>query len=1627
MQEKMNQETYKELHKGLVSRLTDRQFLKTIKLSKKAMLELIQISESWKEDMKTILEKDKVSCKDVLNLCEKALSFLSEEPKEGWLHYIYNDTLKQLFPEKAAKSRANSCDAGKLFYLEVLRFFLQYEVKNKPFNPRRHMEFLTEEEYKYTDTASEYRRLLHIIQEQYLLEFMRIGSEVTRHKTLAHIAGVHFICMHVGRQLREAGVPIDIALISGAAFGHDIGKYGCKLEDARRIPYLHYHYTDKYFIRNQMPAIGHIATNHSTWDLELENLSAESLVLIYADFRVKSIKEADGREVVNFFSLDDSFQVILDKLDNVDDAKRDRYSKVYAKLKDFEDYMEGLGVNTDLSTRELRQPERKDASLFNPHEAVRSLKHLAIKHNIMVMHKFNSESLFSDLIEAARSEKNWKSLRAYINIFQEYFTYMTQKQKLLTLGFLYELLMHREGDIRRQSAELIGNIIIRFDVEYRKELPEGVKREPDEITSLGLWEKYLGLIILPDHKVTEQHRRWLGYTLKIIVGFVLEHCKTTDTRKYLDAYLKYYQTEECSDSTAFILLDSIHSLPLQVCTVQDKLMLMKFTARMARKDSFEVKIAALRFIRQLSEDPESRSGCLSMILECLDDIDSSGEIGVEFLVYRILSNLSLDDKGEMKRNFENYLGKNQGVSSEIFLQNLKAATPWVLKIVNLDLLLDQIKRGTSSHMILQIAAHLSNLVKVSERVAVRHRAGEALLLIAPLLTLAQRNEIAVELSKGLEIGEYEFSKYIPQYLGELALYLHPNELDELILDFKKMLHSDNDRICSVTLDTLGVMLQNYGSYQKRFLEKDEKIQKRREVILGLILKGLSDYRETVSREAFLVIGQYLFGSERLSLEEKYLIFSVIYKKMLTLITDQWESELSFFNSAASLNHIYRFILEYLFRYSDFQLPVSDKVAFFPGSFDPFSLGHKGVVNEIRNLGFEVYLAIDEFFWSKKTQPKMIRRKIISMSVADEKNVFLFPDEIPINIGNPSDLMRLKMLFPNQSIYIVVGSDVIDKASSYLAPQEENSVHSFPHIVFDRNGENGINRVFHEPKDYPMLLNDIKCFSLPPHLEEISSTKIRENIDSNRDISNMIDPLVQRFIYENSLYLREPLFKHVFSAERIQFEIVECFEKTLAEEVTETLFRHHENKDRIRTYLLRKGTQAVLVRDGNRGNSPAGITTFHEIGMADLYDEFGSLKLASYIRSITSGKIIVLTGIAAGRDTSVKNAEQLTLTEALAYCLKNDFTYAMFHNHLGETDRKLIGLLERQGFLPVYSGQDDPIYAVDMKFPVTFFSDIETTVKDPFNQRHKVRSVIDDAHLKIGETLAKLYPGSLILTVDSGVMNHRIVDMITRENKVPNEPIESNELGECMCVPFGKILRGMTVPNTVTKSLQTEKRFAPGVNHYQITEYPYYSPLLTQIRTIKSFRRPVLLVDDLLHKGYRMKVLDPILREEGIDVRKTIVGILSGRGKDMMMLLGRPVDSVYFIPNMRSWFVESSLYPFLGGDGIRREEIGSAGIIPSVNLILPYVAPSFMTDLPRTAIYDFSMTCLENTKNILSALEEEYQQIFEKNLTLNRLSEAVYSPRYPDKGPNIRYDMNMPPSVYVENDIEHLKRLENLIL
>lgn len=66
-----------------------------------------------------------------------------------------------------------------------------------------------------------------------------------------------------------------------------------------------------------------------------------------------------------------------------------------------------------------------------------------------------------------------------------------------------------------------------------------------------------------------------------------------------------------------------------------------------------------------------------------------------------------------------------------------------------------------------------------------------------------------------------------------------------------------------------------------------------------------------------------------------------------------------------------------------------------------------------------------------------------------------------------------------------------------------------------------------------------------------------------------------------------------------------------------------------------------------------------------------------------------------------------------------------------------------------------------------------------------------------------------------------------------------------------------------------------------------------------------------------------------------------------------------------------------------------------------------------------------TLEILCVLEEEYQKMYQKNLTLGRLNEVIRETYYIDQGENLTYDMQVPASSYVRNDILKMKRLRKM--
>lgn len=1613
----MSKKQVRQMIEELTAKLCAREFLAASNLSRESVLMLMN-REYWEGQLGRIFPiKRRIQCREIYEICREPMSLIGREPRDGWMRFTYQYVCHILYPDEEFSRQAEPYAAGALFYLAVLQFIFDKEREVLPFEPMVDFAFLSEEEALSYESYTEYKKFKNAFYKEYIYEMMRLNAEVTPFRTLEHIAGVHYVAMTVARGLYEAGVPIDLTLTSGAAAGHDLGKFGCKPNE--RVPYLHYYYTNQWFNRHRMEYTGHIAANHSTWDLEPENLSVESLVLIYADFRVKQSRGEDGREITYISSLDEAFEIILSKLDNVDEAKLNRYRFVYARLHDFETYMRSLGVDVNLDKKPVKTPPMPDISLRNTEQIVDSLIFMGVEHNIDVMHRMGAERQFGNLLEAARSEKNWKNVRAYLNIFQEYFPYTNDIQKEQTLYFLYELLMHKEGDIRTQAARLIGNVIAQFNAGYRKERPADMPDIADQ-KAMELWKTFLSMIICPDHKLTVQHKRRIGYNLKQVLSSMVEHAASADIEGFLQEFLRWYEAPEKRESgEAFVLLDALHNMPFERCSRENMERMAEFACYYAvpRENSFEgLIIAAWRAFKLITAEVRDEPFCETIAEIVEHEAIAEDDISRTFLQYRILSNLGRN----VSRQEEALYGRD--VVSDIFLDNLKMATPWVLKAVNIKLLVDQVDHGKKEH-ILHIAAHLSNLIKVSEYVVVRHDAGRALLRLAPLLTADQRNEIVVELLKGLEVGEYEFSKYIPEYLGQLALWLPPEQLEEVLTYLRGLMANANDRVVSVALDTVGVLTEYYPRYKERFAEDEGTARERLGRLLGMVLGGLANHRETVRQEALLVTGQYMFGSRRLNDHEKMEIFALTHKKLLFLINENKGGELTAFYRAAALSNICRFITAYRLTIGQMEIEERKKVAFFPGTFDPFTLSHKGIVREIRDLGYEVYLAVDEFSWSKKTQPHLIRRQIVNMSVADEFHVNLFPDDIPVNIANPSDLKRLKEVFAGRTVYVVVGSDVIANASSYRKPPEKNSIHSMNHIAFrrvgDRRSDNKYNREM-----MSLITGELIELELPEYLEDISSTKIRENIDLNRDISNLIDPVVQEYIYFNGLYLREPEYKPILRARAIGFEEKEKLSEEDEAAALEYIFSDEADGRGLLKRLQESDGTFLLLRNTVEDNRLTGLLKMRSVMPEELFKVLGSVSMADMVRRHTLGSILLITGIYAEPDSAIYDPEQLLLTEALAKALEQHCSYAMFlpEDEPGEASQ---GAVIRQGFAEAENFEGKRrLWLVDMHAPLVLVQNLETTLKEPFSSSLRILRAIHKAHRELQAAMTRLYPGQLVLSLSASVIYHRLVDKITQINQVPGEPTTPRVLGNDMCVPFGKILRGKVVPNTVTKTIHTDKVYEPDLDSYRIEAFPYYSPLRSQVRTIKSFGRPVILVDDLLHKGGRFDALEPYLREEGVEVKKVLLGMISGYGRDAMATRGFEADSIYSIPNLKFWFVESTLYPFIGGDTVRRDTMKVAGLMPSVNIVLPYMVPP-LKSCSEESLFELSACCVRNSRDILLALESEYRALFGRNLTLSRLSEAVILPLCPDKGDCINYDPNLAASVYLDNDLEMLHRISQL--
>ena len=1057
-------------------------------------------------------------CAAVLALCAPDFAEKPASAQE-FLAALYQKLCAQMFPDGLPEVPVLTAD--ETAYLSALEAALYGPADS--FDPYLDLLPLPEDAISGSRVEVQYARFEQAVRESHLMAVMRLGMESTPFDPTSHTIGVHNIALHTAILAKKAGFPVDLPLVSAAALGHDIGKFGCRGEDLSRIAYLHYYYTWQWFSRHDMEEIGYISANHSTWDLEFENLPIESLLLIYADFRVRGTRAPGEKERMRIYSLKDAYEMIFCKLADMTPEKTLRYQNVYHKLSDFENLLRSRGVSPELTETELLPHETKDPSLMNAEQALQALRDLTLDGSIRLMHTLSTDQTLEQLLEQAKGEKNLQRIRMYLRLLEEYSTYMTKANKRKTLVLLYELLMHPDGDVRRIAGRIMGKILANAGPRYRKERPLSAKdgQMPPAVMALlsesaELWTHYIGLCLHPDYRISSKHALRISNSLKTICQSLFASCEEKEAGPLVKPLLN--ALTEARDEDRFVLVDALCHVP---CRYLPKKELPELSARLAAMlgtGNTELDIITLHMLLRLTH---AEQGLRPAVCAAVRQYAPRWEdhLAHDWLKARLLA--------------EPFAALDARTVSQIHLSNLKNAVHWTVKLTQINMLLEYVR--THPETAFHTALHFSNLLCVSEHLPVREAAGNALLSVAPDLLVDQINEIGIDLTRELESGQEQISRFIPPYLGRLLCLLPEKELGESVESIGKLACGASIRPARVALFTLGEALNVLPEQEAQIADH----------ILGLILTGISHYDETIHQTALAVLCRDIFGRDQLSLARKHDIFVRLHKKLLTLLAEPRTGQLTFFNCAAMLNHLYRYTVRQELLEGPFRFPPEKPAAFFPGTFDPFSVGHKQIVQEIRARGFEVYLAVDEFSWSKKTLPKLLRRRIVSISTADQWDTYLFPDEIPVNIAMPDDLARLRQLFPGRDVYLVAGSDVIANASAYKHT-EPGTAADYDHIIFCRDGS----------ADRAALASIIRgkllLLSLPPFYETVSSTRIRASVDQNLDISMLVAPVVQTYIYECGLYVRSPEQKDVLRREALYFRNVTQDEQTLPQAVRDCM-------------------------------------------------------------------------------------------------------------------------------------------------------------------------------------------------------------------------------------------------------------------------------------------------------------------------------------------------------------------------------------------------------------------------------------------------------------------------------------------
>lgn len=630
--------------------------------------------------------------------------------------------------------------------------------------------------------------------------------------------------------------------------------------------------------------------------------------------------------------------------------------------------------------------------------------HIAQKAEGQIKDFLSKESGILWLIDQLKGETDWRMLRIWLALLDNYANVISLPHKKMLLEEMFPMLVHPKGTVRRLSADSMGRLLGECDLLHS-----------------NLWDWFLRKLLFSDSVREGGEEESIGFAVKKILERLLNCLEERERKAVLSVYVSYFKSARWDDLTCFCLIAGIEEFSYEIWNNVQLHYIFGFLRHHLAGEQKELRLISLRLIKNWLEQGILLSDDMRDFLEGLElQKDSSGE---NYLLVKIWD--QIDAKTEEK---EKYISPT---SSELIWKNLRFLHSGISKVINLSILKERAQHKDSADRVIDLskyATHLLNLLRLSTEETIFLQAGEDLVEIMPCLEENQKNEIIQEVLKDYELGG-DSTNYVPFFMERAFFHLTVEEQMEFFPRFQELFHNKDSNVVKTTLEISARILKKLADYCKEHSEEKKETREIFRFFGGLLCCGMFHHQKDISTETLFLMKNVSDACK--NFEEEYYkedLFCLLKKTLISLMRENavllGRSMVLTLKSVADC-------LESLAKKGWLTDQKDKKIAYFPGTFSSFSYHHKAMIKEIMDMGFEVY----------------IRRRILYEFVADLKDVWMFPENVFIDLASAEDLNRLKNLFADREVYIVMGTEEIENNEAYWEETGEEMIYQFPHIFY----------------------------------------------------------------------------------------------------------------------------------------------------------------------------------------------------------------------------------------------------------------------------------------------------------------------------------------------------------------------------------------------------------------------------------------------------------------------------------------------------------------------------------------------------------------------------------------------------